>query len=70
MLFYSTCGARVHAKRGSSYIETFSAVVKWATVRLVAALAAIFDWEIHVVDVKTALPEGTLGGGGVPSSTT
>ena len=45
---------------GSDYTETFSSVVKWATVRLVAALAAIFDWEIHVVDVKTAFLRAPL----------
>ncbi|NDC96208.1 hypothetical protein EB077_12950, partial [bacterium] len=37
----------------SDYTDTFSSVVKWATIRLVLALAAVHDWEFHVVDVKT-----------------
>ena len=47
-------------KPGSDYTETFSSVVKWATVRLVAALAAINNWEVHVVDVKTAFLRAPL----------
>jgi len=47
-------------KPGSDYTETFSSVVKWATVRLVAALAAIHNWEVHVVDVKTAFLRAPL----------
>jgi len=45
---------------GSDYTETFSSVVKWATVRMVGALAAVNDWEVHVVDVKTAFLRAPL----------
>jgi len=41
-------------EKGSDYNETFSSVVKWATIRLCLAMAAILDWDIHVVDIKTA----------------
>ena len=41
-------------QKGSDYSETFSSVVKWATIRLLLALATIRDWEVHVVDIKTA----------------
>ena len=47
-------------RAGSDYTETFSSVVKWATIRMVAALAAVNDWEIHVVDVKTAFLRAPL----------
>jgi len=47
-------------RAGSDYTETFSSVVKWATIRTVAALAAVNDWEIHVVDVKTAFLRAPL----------
>ena len=36
-------------------------MVKWATVRLLLALAAIKDWEVHVVDIKTAFLRAKLG---------
>jgi hypothetical protein len=38
------------------YDETFSPVVKFATVRAVLSLALSCDWAIHQIDVKNAFP--------------
>ena len=42
------------------YEETFSPVSRFETVHLVLALAALYDWEIKVLDVKTAFLFGEL----------
>ena len=42
------------------YDETFTPVVKWASIRILLALGACFDWEIHHMDVKTAFLNGDL----------
>ena len=42
------------------YEETFSPVARFETVCLVLALAALHDWEIKVLDVKTAFLFGEL----------
>ena len=42
------------------YDETFAPVVKWASIRILLALGARFDWEIHHMDVKTAFLNGDL----------
>ena len=41
-------------REGLDYQETFSPVAKFPTLRVLLALAAHFDWEIHHMDVKTA----------------
>jgi hypothetical protein len=39
---------------GIDFEETFSPVARFETVRLILALAALEDWEIEALDVKTA----------------
>jgi len=42
------------------YGDTFSLVVKPATIRLVLALAAYFSWPLRQLDVKNAFLHGIL----------
>ena len=45
---------------GIDFRETFALVVYSRTVRVLLALAAILDLEIHQMDVKKAFPDGEL----------
>eukprot|EP01018_Ginkgo_biloba_P040667 Gb_20537 [translate_table: standard] len=47
-------------KEGIDYQETFAPVAKMITIRVVIALAAQFQWELHQMDVKSAFLNGDL----------
>jgi transposase InsO family protein len=45
---------------GVDYDETYSPVVRYASLRCLFALAAHYDWEVHHMDVKSAYLNGKL----------
>jgi hypothetical protein len=47
-------------QQGLDYDETFSPVVKPATICTVLSLVVSNDWPIHQLDVKSAFLHGTL----------
>jgi len=57
--------ARLFAKwfdqlSGIDYYETFSLVVKFATIRLILALGVQFDWQIKQLDISNDFLHGVL----------
>ena len=50
----------LHKKDGVDYNETFSPVYKKDSFRMVMALVAHYDLELHQMDVKTAFLNGDL----------
>lgn len=47
-------------QEGIDYRETFSPVVKMATVRLVLKIASLYNWDLNQMDVHNAFLQGNL----------
>lgn len=45
---------------GLDFFNTFSPVIKPATLRLVLSVAASFNWAVHQIDINNAFLSGTL----------
>ena len=43
---------------GFDYSETFAPTAKWASLRTILALSAIWDWELESIDISSAFPHG------------
>ena len=57
---YKARGKRLYQKKGIDYDKTFSLVVRFALIRLILAIVASLDLELHQIDVKTAFLNGGL----------
>jgi hypothetical protein len=47
-------------KDGIDFLETFTPVVRWETIRILIAIATHLNWPIHQLDVLTAFLNGIL----------
>ena len=47
-------------KEGLDYFDTYSPVTRITSIRLLISLAAVYDLQIHQMDVKTAFLNGEL----------
>ena len=47
-------------KEGIDYDETFAPVSRYTTIRTIISLAAVFEWKLHQMDVKTAFLNGKI----------
>ena len=48
-------------REGIDYTKTFSPISKKDSLRIIMALVAHFDFDLHQMDVKTAILNGNLG---------
>ena len=47
-------------KEGLDYFDTYFPVIRITSIRMLIALAAVYDLQIHQMDVKTAFLNGDL----------
>jgi len=47
-------------KKGIDFFDTYSPVIKIATIKTLIALDATHDLVVHKMDIKTAFPNGDL----------
>ena len=47
-------------RKGLDYDEIYAPVVRFETIRLLIALAALMNWQIHHLDVKSAFLNGEI----------
>jgi hypothetical protein len=46
---------------GVDYVDTYAPVARIPSIRIIIALTAYYDWELHHMDVKSAYLNGDLG---------